>query len=282
MGSSEMSAARMEPEEVASSRSKTILKQKQVTEQLKERAEEDYDSNSQVFLPEETSWRIQTIKSASDIFCYEKEISDYKESLYNNKDHKNFCGSDSDGNPVVISVATDAENKVTEIILRDVRETKKESFVNIDGSCELTEVGSILNLAKIVSPDLEIETLEEIECDDIKEWIALNDENYNELLLRKNYTFGVLYQRPKQSSESEIFGNVGHCEKFDHFLTVLGELTSHDQDDHLCYYVNKAYQDFSLKFYVSTLLPHSTTNSQQLARKSRIGNCCVSIVFQGG
>ena len=68
----------------------------------------------------------------------------------------------------MISVATDAENKVTEIILRDVRETKKESFVNIDGSCELTEVGSILNLAKIVSPDLEIETLEEIECDDIK------------------------------------------------------------------------------------------------------------------
>ena len=127
----------------------------------------------------------------------------------------------------------------------------------------------------------------------------MNDENYNELLLRKNYTFGVLYQRPKQSSESEIFGNVGHCEKFDHFLTVLGELTSHDQDDHLCFYVNKAYQDFSLKFYVSTLLPHSTTNSQQLARKSRIGdktpsllfrtnislisgNCCVSIVFQGG
>ena len=60
-----MSAARMEPEEVASSRSRTIIKQKQVTEQLKERAEEDYDTNSQVFLPEETSWRIQDIKSAS-------------------------------------------------------------------------------------------------------------------------------------------------------------------------------------------------------------------------
>ena len=35
----------MEPEEVASSRSQTIIKQKQVTEQLKERAEEDYDGS---------------------------------------------------------------------------------------------------------------------------------------------------------------------------------------------------------------------------------------------
>ena len=59
-----MSAARMEPEEVASSRSQTIIKQKQVTEQLKERAEEDYDG-SQIFLPEESSWRTQTIKSPS-------------------------------------------------------------------------------------------------------------------------------------------------------------------------------------------------------------------------
>jgi len=277
-----MSAARMGGEEVASCRKETISKQKQVTEELKEKAEKNHDSNCQVFLPEQTSWRIQTIKSDSEVFCYEKEISDYKESLYNNRDHKNFCGSDSEGNPVVISVATDTESKATQIILRDVRETKKESFENLDGSGEIKDASSVLNLARIVSPDLEIETLEEIECDDIKEWIALNDENYNELLLRKSYTFGVLYQRPKQSSESEIFGNVGHCEKFDHFLGLLGTLTTHGQDDQLCYYVNKAYQDFSLKFYVSTLLPHSTTNSQQLARKSRIGNCCVSIVFQGG
>ena len=90
----------------------------------------------------------------------------------------------------------------------------------------------------------------------------------------------MLYQRPKQSSESEIFGNVGHCEKFDHFLGLLGTLTTHGQDDQLCYYVNKAYQDFSLKFYVSTLLPHSTTNSQQLARKSRIGDKMLSLLIQ--
>ena len=65
-------------------------------------------------------------------------------------------------------MATDTESKVTTIILRDVRETKKESFENLDGSSEIKDASSVLNLARIVSPDLEIETLEEIECDDIK------------------------------------------------------------------------------------------------------------------
>jgi len=171
--------------------------------------------------------------------------------------------------------------KETQIILRDVRQTRKEAFANVEDGSEL-DAERVLNLAKIVSPELEIEKLEEIECDDIKEWIAINDENYNELLLRKNYTFGVLYQKKQQSTESEIFGNVGHCDKFDRFLALLGELTTNNRDDSLCFHVNKTYQDFHLKFYVSTLLPHSTTNSQQLARKSRIGNCCVSIVFQEG
>ena len=69
---------------------------------------------------------------------------------------------------MVISVATDTESKATQIILRDVRETKKESFENLDGSGEIKDASSVLNLARIVSPDLEIETLEEIECDDIK------------------------------------------------------------------------------------------------------------------
>ena len=69
---------------------------------------------------------------------------------------------------MVISVATDTESKATQIILRDVRETKKESFENLEGSGEIKDASSVLNLARIVSPDLEIETLEEIECDDIK------------------------------------------------------------------------------------------------------------------
>ena len=57
--------------------------------------------------------------------------------------------------------------KETQIILRDVRQTRKEIFANVEDGSEL-DAERVLNLAKIVSPDLEIEKLEEIECDDIK------------------------------------------------------------------------------------------------------------------
>ena len=88
----------------------------------------------------------------------------------------------------------------------------------------------------------------------------------------------MLYQKSKQSSECEIFGNIGHCEKFVHFLNQ--NLGYSSTNDHSVGHIKRDYGDFCFKFYVSTLLPHSTTNSQQLARKARIGNCCVSIVFQ--
>ena len=57
--------------------------------------------------------------------------------------------------------------KETQIILRDVRQTRKEIFANVEDGSEL-DAERVLNLAKIVSPELEIEKLEEIECDDIK------------------------------------------------------------------------------------------------------------------
>ena len=74
-------------------------------------------------------------------------------------------GSDSEGNPVVISVCTDSDTLTTQVILRDVRETKSEAFDNQE---ECGNVNSVLNLAKIVSPHLEIDNLKEIECEDIK------------------------------------------------------------------------------------------------------------------
>ena len=113
----------------------------------------------------------------ADIFCYEKEISDYKESLYNNKEHKNFCGHDTDGNPVVISVHSDTDHMTTQIILRDVNETRIEKFKNHEQFIDISDVDSVINLAKIVSPDLELEDMEEIECNDIQVRMKVLNKN---------------------------------------------------------------------------------------------------------
>ena len=100
------------------------------------------------------------------MFCYEREISDYKELMFN-KDHNNWVGSDCDGNPVVISVCTDSDSRTTLLILRDIRETKSEKFDNNE-DWDAGDVNSVLRLAKLVSPQLEIYNLKEIEFEDIK------------------------------------------------------------------------------------------------------------------
>ena len=106
------------------------------------------------------------ISSFADVFCYERDLSDYKEMMFN-KDHTNWVGTDSDCNPVVISVHTDRDKMTTQIILRDVRETKSENL-KFDNNEDCLDVDSVLNLAKRVSPQLEIDNLKEIECEDIK------------------------------------------------------------------------------------------------------------------
>ena len=44
--------------------------------------------------------------------------------------------------------------------------------------------------------------------------------------------------------------------------------------------VFEVYQDKEIMFHVSTLLPYSKTDSQQLERKRHIGNDIVTIIFQ--
>ena len=58
-----MEAEQQQSHQSQDNRNKTIIKQKQVSELLKELADSEYVIDSQVFLPEETSWRIQNIKS---------------------------------------------------------------------------------------------------------------------------------------------------------------------------------------------------------------------------
>uniref|UniRef100_A0A915KHD8 Rap-GAP domain-containing protein n=1 Tax=Romanomermis culicivorax TaxID=13658 RepID=A0A915KHD8_ROMCU len=47
--------------------------------------------------------------------------------------------------------------------------------------------------------------------------------NYDEHVLVSNYKFGVIYQRFGQTTEEELFNNVGGSAAFDEFLTILGD-----------------------------------------------------------
>lgn len=46
---------------------------------------------------------------------------------------------------------------------------------------------------------------------------------YDEHVLTNTYKFGVIYQRPGQISEEELFGNARSSPAFQEFLDVLGD-----------------------------------------------------------
>lgn len=95
-----------------------------------------------------------------------------------------------------------------------------------------------------------------------------------------------------QTTEEELFSNQEHSESFDKFLNLLGERiklkghtgfrggldTANGQTGDYSVYSN--YRNKEIMFHVSTLLPFSKTDQQQLERKRHIGNDIVAVVFQ--
>jgi len=257
--------------------SQVVRKQRLTSKLLKKRINLADSPTCQVFLPEDTSWRIH--ETCTDVFSVANEISKYSENFCD-KDHSNYKGEDEEGGPVIISVMSNELDKTTEMIIRTSNGTQSERLSD-NNDFNPKDAASVLNLAKIISPDVAINNLSHLP--DSQELIATYDSNHHQLLKRRNYTIGVLYQKPGQSSEQEIFGNIGHCDQFERFTSLLGEFKVVPEHDSLGYYVRTEEElSLSVKFYVLTKLPHSTTDSQQCQRKARIGNCVVSLVFQSG
>lgn len=110
--------------------------------------------------------------------------------------------------------------------------------------------------------------------------------------LTKKYKIGILYCKAGQSTEEEFYNNEHSGPLFDEFLSCIGEnvrLRGFDKhrggldnksDSTGLYSIYSTYEDCEIMFHVSTMLPYSANNRQQLSRKSHIGNDIVTIVFQ--
>ncbi|CAL8277210.1 unnamed protein product [Merluccius merluccius] len=109
-----------------------------------------------------------------------------------------------------------------------------------------------------------------------------------------NFKFGVLYAKDGQLTDDEMFSNETGSESFEKFLSLLGDSvtlqgwagyrggldTKNDTTGMQSIYT--VYQGHELMFHVSTMLPYSKENKQQVERKRHIGNDIVTIVFQEG
>uniref|UniRef100_W5LRE5 RAP1 GTPase activating protein a n=1 Tax=Astyanax mexicanus TaxID=7994 RepID=W5LRE5_ASTMX len=115
---------------------------------------------------------------------------------------------------------------------------------------------------------------------------------FDEHVISNNFKFGVIYQKFGQTSEEELFGNNEDSPAFVEFLEFLGEKielhdfkgfrggldVTHGQTGTESIYHN--FHNKEVMFHVSTKLPYTEGDTQQLQRKRHIGNDIVAIVFQ--
>ncbi|XP_053156399.1 rap1 GTPase-activating protein 1-like isoform X11 [Hemicordylus capensis] len=115
---------------------------------------------------------------------------------------------------------------------------------------------------------------------------------FDEHVISNNFKFGVIYQKPGQTTEEEIFSNTEESLGFLEFLDLLGDRiqlqdfrgfrggldVTRGQTGTESVYTN--FRGKEIMFHVSTKLPFTEGDAQQLQRKRHIGNDIVAIVFQ--
>uniref|UniRef100_A0A1A8C871 Signal-induced proliferation-associated 1 like 1 n=1 Tax=Nothobranchius kadleci TaxID=1051664 RepID=A0A1A8C871_NOTKA len=103
---------------------------------------------------------------------------------------------------------------------------------------------------------------------------------------------GVMYCMAGQSSEEEMYNNEAAGPAMEEFLHLLGDRVrlkgfnkyraqlDTKTDSTGTHSLYTTYKDYEIMFHVSTMLPYTPNNKQQLLRKRHIGNDIVTIVFQ--
>jgi len=138
----------------------------------------------------------------------------------------------------------------------------------------------------------------DLELDYEKDLVPLKDRllefETGDPLRAKCFSVGVLYSKDGQNNEQEQFANENGGPVFEDFLSWLGDKVPlkgwlgyrGDLDTKTNatgkYSIFRRWKGFEIMFHVSTLLPFSKGEEQQLARKRRIGNDIGVIVFQEG
>uniref|UniRef100_A0A8C6ZD68 RAP1 GTPase activating protein 2 n=1 Tax=Nothoprocta perdicaria TaxID=30464 RepID=A0A8C6ZD68_NOTPE len=116
--------------------------------------------------------------------------------------------------------------------------------------------------------------------------------SYDEHEVNNTFKFGVIYQKFRQTLEEELFGNNNESPAFKNFLSLLGDTitlqdfkgfrggldVSHGQTG--AESVFTTFRDREIMFHVSTKLPFTEGDTQQLQRKRHIGNDIVALIFQ--
>ncbi|KAL1021009.1 hypothetical protein UPYG_G00007540 [Umbra pygmaea] len=202
------------------------------------------------------------------------------------KEHFNYYSVDGALGHLVFSLKYDVigDQEHLRLMLR----TKLKTYHDVIPISCLTEFPNVVQMAKLVCEDVNVDRFYPVLYPKASRLIVTFDEH----VISNNFKFGVVYQKFGQTCEEELFGNSDESPAFVEFLEFLGEKVklhdfkgfrggldvTHGQTGTESVYHN--YRNKEVMFHVSTKLPYTEGDSQQLQRKRHIGNDIVAIVFQ--
>ncbi|XP_049460238.1 GTPase-activating Rap/Ran-GAP domain-like protein 3 isoform X1 [Epinephelus fuscoguttatus] len=205
------------------------------------------------------------------------------------KVHQNYVGTDAEKNPFYLSVVLSDQNNQRVPQYRAIL-WRKTGTLKISLPYSPTKTLSVKSILSAMNMDRFEKGPREILNPEIQKDLLVLEEQEGSV----NFKFGVLFAKDGQLTDDEMFSNETGSESFDKFLTLLGDSitlqgwagyrggldTKNDTTGIKSIYT--VYQGHELMFHVSTMLPYSKENKQQVERKRHIGNDIVTIVFQEG
>uniref|UniRef100_A0A1A8MT44 RAP1 GTPase activating protein n=1 Tax=Nothobranchius pienaari TaxID=704102 RepID=A0A1A8MT44_9TELE len=202
------------------------------------------------------------------------------------KEHFNYYSVDTNLGHLVFSIKYDVigDQEHLRLMLR----TRLKTYHDVLPISCLNEFPNVVQMAKLVCEDVLVDRFYPVLYPKASRLIVTFDEH----VISNNFKFGVIFQKYGQTSEEELFGNSEESPAFVEFLEFLGEKielhnfkgfrggldVTHGQTGAESVYCN--YRNKEVMFHVSTKLPYTEGDTQQLQRKRHIGNDIVAIVFQ--
>ncbi|XP_062257062.1 signal-induced proliferation-associated 1-like protein 2 isoform X4 [Platichthys flesus] len=227
----------------------------------------------------------------------------YYHKYFYGKEHQNYFGVDDNLGPVAVSIRRERLDDGREkegmqfnhrVTFRTSQLTTLRGAILEDAIPSTAKHGTARGLPlkevlEYVIPELNIQCLR----------LALNSPKVPEQLLKLDeqglsfqHKVGVLYCKAGQSTEEEMYNNESAGPALEEFLDLLGQRVrlkgftkyraqlDNKTDSTGIHSLYTTYKDYELMFHVSTMLPYTPNNRQQLLRKRHIGNDIVTIVFQ--